>query len=144
MPGSVLESCVPVLRQFISRFSRKRLCLIADSSVTIRKAAASILSDLRFHVTEAEDREQALSVFHNQKPDAILLDGVMARSDSFAFLRKFSESDDACHPKIILCTTERNPSEIAYAISAGAHEYVIKPFDRSILTAKLEKLGLTA
>jgi two-component system chemotaxis response regulator CheY len=133
-----------VLRQFVSRFSPKRLCLIADSSVIIRKAAASILSDLRFHVTEAENSDQALSVFHQQKPDAILLDGMMARPDGFAFLRKFSEKRGVRQPKIILCTTERNPSEIARAINAGAHEYVIKPFDRSILTAKLEQLGLTA
>jgi hypothetical protein len=28
-------------------------------------------------------------------------------------------------------------------MSAGAHEYMIKPFDRSILTAKFAQLGLT-
>lgn len=133
-----------MLRQFVSRFSRKRLCLIADSSLTIRKAAASILSDLRFQVAEAESGAEALTTCHVRRPDAILLDGAMARLDGFAFLRTLAGKNGAAHPKIILCTTDRNPCEIARAIDAGAHEYVIKPFDRTILTAKLEKLGLTA
>jgi two-component system chemotaxis response regulator CheY len=51
---------------------------------------------------------------------------------------------DGPPPKIIFCTAERDPRCIARAIEAGAHEYLIKPFDRDILAAKLEKLGLSA
>ena len=134
-----------MLRQFVSRFLYpKRLCLIADSSVAIRKAAASILSDLRFQIAEAENGQEALTAWRQRQPDAVLLDGAMARLDDFEFLRSLAEKNGSTHAKIILCTTERDPSQIAQAIEAGAHEYVIKPFDRMILTAKFEQLGLTA
>lgn len=134
-----------MLRQLVSKFSsQKKLCLIADGSLAIRRAAASILSDLRFQVAEAETGQEALSKCQQRLPDAVLLDGAMARPDEFAFLRALAGKSGSRQPKIILCTTDRDPSQIAQAIDAGAHEYVIKPFDRMILTAKFQKLGLTA
>ena len=133
-----------MLRQFMSRFSPRKLCLIADHSAAIRSAAGSILRDLRFHVAEAEDGQDALNKCSQRTPDAVLLDGSMAYVDGFEFLRALKDRPSARPPKIIFCTYDRDPSKIARAIEAGAHEYVIKPFDRSILTAKLERLGLTA
>lgn len=133
-----------MLRHFISRFSPRKLCLVADSSAAIRKAAGSILRDLRFHVTEAESGQDALMKIRQRTPDAILLDGAMAYPDGFEFLLALKDRGAAGQPKIIFCTADRDAAQIARAIEAGAHEYVIKPFDRSILSAKLEKLGLTA
>jgi two-component system chemotaxis response regulator CheY len=132
-----------VFRQLVSRFAAKRLCLVADSSLVIRKAASSILSDLRFQVTEAENSEEALIKCRTRTPDAVLLDGSMAASHGFDFLRALAEKNAGHQPKIIFCTATRDASQIARAIEAGAHEYVVKPFDRAILTAKFERLGLT-
>ena len=133
-----------MLRQFASKFAPKKLCLIADSSLAIRKAAASILSELRFQVTEAASGQEALTKCRQRRPDAILLDGALAEADGFSFLRALMHKTTAGQPKIILCTTDRDPAQIARAIGAGADEYLVKPFDRTILTAKFEKLGLTA
>jgi two-component system chemotaxis response regulator CheY len=133
-----------VLRQFASKFAPNKLCLIADSSLAIRKAAASIVSELRFQVTEAASGREALTKCRQRSPDAILLDGALAEEDGFAFLRALMRKTTAGQPKIILCTTDRDPARIARAIGAGADEYLVKPFDRTILTAKFEKLGLTA
>ena len=132
-----------MLRQFVSRFSPRRLCLIADRSHAIRKAAGSILSDLRFHIAEAENGDEALIKCRQRTPDAVLIDSGMAQSEGFEILRALTDGGAGRPPKIIFCTAERDASQIARAIEAGAHEYVIKPFDRSILTAKFEKLGLT-
>jgi two-component system chemotaxis response regulator CheY len=132
-----------VLRQFVSRFSPRKLCLIADSSVAIRRAASSILSDLRFHTAEAECGEEALSKCRDRMPDAVLFDSGMAKSEGFEILRALADWAPGRPPKIIFCTAERDASQIARAIEAGAHEYIVKPFDRMILTAKFEKLGLT-
>jgi len=135
---------LPLLRSLISRFSPRKLCLIADDSAAIRNAARSILRDLRFQIAEAEDGAEALVKCRERLPDAILLDGWMPKMDGFEFLKALRERDIGGNPKIIFCTADRDASHIARAIEAGAHEYVIKPFDRSILAAKLEKLGLTA
>jgi two-component system chemotaxis response regulator CheY len=133
-----------LLRRLISRFSPKKLCLVADDSAAIRTAARTILRDLSFQVAEAQDGAEALARCRERMPDAILLDGWMPNMDGFTFLKALRERERGALPKIIFCTADRDAAHIARAIDAGAHEYVIKPFDRSILTAKLAGLGLTA
>ncbi|MEJ2117815.1 MAG: response regulator [Alphaproteobacteria bacterium] len=135
-----------MLRHIKSLFCRRKLCLIADNSVAIRSAARTILRDLAFHTTEAENGLEALQTCQQHLPDAILLDGSMPQMNGFEFLRALRErhSIAGAEPKIIFCTVDRDPAVIARAIDAGAHEYVIKPFDRSILLGKLERLGLVA
>jgi two-component system chemotaxis response regulator CheY len=134
-----------VLRGVLSRLSRRKLCLIADDSIVIRKAARSILTDLRFRTAEAEDGLEALSECRRNSPDAIILDHTMPYLDGMGVMEALRRrSSGGPSPKIIFCTANRDPRHIASAIHAGAHEYLIKPFDRGILAAKLAKLGLTA
>lgn len=132
------------MRYLFSRFVPGRLCLVADDSAVIRNAARSILRDLKFHTAEAENGVEALCKCRQCLPDAILLDGSMPQMDGFEFLRILRERQSSRMPKIIFCTADRDPAQIARAIDAGANEYVIKPFDRTILAAKLEKLGFAA
>jgi two-component system chemotaxis response regulator CheY len=132
-----------VLRQFVSIFAPRRLCLVADGSHTIRKAAAAILADMRFHVAEAESGEEVLSKIRQRRPDAILVDSALAARDGFAMLQELLGPGGRGAPKIILCTHDRDPGTIVQAISAGADDYLIKPFDRTILAAKFDQLGLT-
>jgi two-component system chemotaxis response regulator CheY len=42
---------------------------------------------------------------------------------------------------VLFCTTELDKGEIAAAIAAGANEFVLKPFDRSQIRAKLAALA---
>jgi len=132
-----------VLRNLFSCFSRRKLCLIADDSALIRKAARSILNDLDFRTAEAADGLDVLSKCRESRPDAILLDHTMPYLDGLGVMEALRRQRDRRGPKIIFCTADRDPGHIARAIEAGAHEYLIKPFDRSILAAKLAKLGLS-
>ncbi len=136
-----------MLRQFASRFRPKKLCLIVDGSLAIRRAASTILRDMRFQVAEAETGQDLLAACRDHTPDAVLLDGTIAKRDSFSFLRMLANGEagaQGARAKIILCTAERDPAEIVQAIDAGADEYLVKPFDRAVLTAKFHQLGLTA
>jgi two-component system, chemotaxis family, chemotaxis protein CheY len=128
----------------LNRLSRRKLCLIADDSVVIRNAARSMLTDLRFRTAEAENGLQALSHCLRNRPDAILLDHTMPYLDGLGVMEELRTRKAGAGPKIIFCTANRDAAHIARAIDAGAHEYLIKPFDRNILVSKLAKLGLTA
>jgi two-component system, chemotaxis family, chemotaxis protein CheY len=133
-----------VLRSVLSCLTRRKLCLIADDSVVIRRAARSILKELHFRTAEAVHGLDVLSQCRTSRPDAILLDNTMPDMDGLDVMKVLRLQRHGRQPKIIYCTADRDPRHIARAIEAGAHEYLIKPFDRSILAAKLEKLGLTA
>jgi two-component system chemotaxis response regulator CheY len=133
-----------VLRHIKSLFFQRKSCLIADNSLAIRTAARTILRDLAFHTVEVENGLEALQTCQQHLPDAILLDCGMPQMNGFEFLKALRERQTGAEPKIIFCTADRDPAIIARAIDAGADEYVIKPFDRTILRGKLERLGLVA
>ena len=117
-------------------------CLIADDSAVIRKVARRILEGLSLRTTEAEDGAQALSACRHEMPDAVLLDWNMPVMDGYEFLRELRRMPGGDVPKVVFCTTENDVAAIARAMHAGADEYVMKPFDRAIMEAKLEEVGL--
>ncbi|MGU3540796.1 response regulator [Methylobacterium sp. A54F] len=121
-----------------------KTCLVVDDSAVIRKVARRIVEALGLTVGEAEDGVLALRKCASEMPDVILLDWNMPNLDGYAFLRELRQSEGGHHPKVLFCTTENDVGAIARALRAGADEYIMKPFDRDILTAKLAQVGLAA
>lgn len=119
-----------------------RTCLVVDDSAVIRKVARRIIETLGFTVAEAEDGSDALLRCAETMPDVILLDWNMPNMDGYSFLQALRQSPGGTSPKILFCTTENDVGAIARALRAGADEYIMKPFDRDILTAKLEQVGI--
>ncbi len=117
-------------------------CLVVDDSRVIRQVARRILEDLKFSVWEAEDGENALRICRKEMPDAILLDWNMPVMNGIEFLRTLREESGEAMPVVVFCTTENDVSRITEAISAGANEFIMKPFDRDILVSKLTEVGL--
>jgi two-component system, chemotaxis family, chemotaxis protein CheY len=117
-------------------------CLVVDDSAVIRKVARRIIEDIGCAVVEAEDGDSALELCAMAMPDAILLDWNMPNKDGYAFLQELRQTEAGRRPKVVFCTTENDVGAIARALRAGADEYIMKPFDRDILTAKLEQVGL--
>jgi two-component system chemotaxis response regulator CheY len=117
-------------------------CLVVDDSAVIRKVARRILEGLAFRISEAEDGEQALTVCQADMPDAVLLDWNMPVMDGYEFLKHLRQMPGGTSPKVVFCTTENDVGHIARALHAGANEYIMKPFDKDIMTAKLQEVGL--
>jgi two-component system, chemotaxis family, chemotaxis protein CheY len=119
-----------------------KTCLVVDDSSVIRKVARRILEGLEFEIAEAEDGEQALDACRGKMPDAILLDWNMPKMDGYEFLRLLRRLPDGDRPKVVFCTTENDVAHIARALHAGANEYIMKPFDKEIVEAKFQEVGL--
>jgi two-component system, chemotaxis family, chemotaxis protein CheY len=119
-----------------------KTCLVVDDSSVIRKVARRILEELEFEIAEAEDGEQALDACRSKMPDAILLDWNMPKMDGYEFLRLLRRLPDGDRPKVVFCTTENDVAHIARALHAGANEYIMKPFDKEIVEAKFQEVGL--
>jgi len=119
-----------------------KTCLVVDDSSVIRKVARRILERLEFEIAEAEDGEQALEACRASMPDAVLLDWNMPKMDGYEFLRALRRMPDGDRPKVVFCTTENDVAHIARALHAGANEYIMKPFDKEIVEAKFQEVGL--
>jgi two-component system chemotaxis response regulator CheY len=117
-------------------------CLVVDDSRVIRKVACRILSDLGFETTEAEDGITALEACRTSMPEMILLDWSMPNMTGIEFLRALRRAPAGEKPIVVFCTTENDVAHITEALGAGANEYIMKPFDREIIEAKLAEVGL--
>lgn len=119
-----------------------KTCLVVDDSSVIRKVARRILEGLDFQIAEAENGEEAIEFCRQQIPDAILLDWNMPKMDGYEFLRALRRLPGGDRPKVVFCTTENDVAHIARALHAGANEYIMKPFDKDIVEAKFQEVGL--
>jgi two-component system chemotaxis response regulator CheY len=119
-----------------------KTCLVVDDSSVIRKIARRILEEMNFQIIEADDGEKALEACQRGLPDAILLDWNMPVMDGFEFLGHLRRLPGGDAPKVVFCTTENGMDHIARAINAGANEYIMKPFDKDIVAAKFQEVGL--
>lgn len=119
-----------------------KTCLIVDDSRVVRKVAGGIMTKLGFSISEAEDGEKAYEHCQKQMPDLILLDWYMPVLDGIGFIKKLRLMPGGDKPVVIFCTTENDMSHIQLAITSGANEYVMKPFDEEIISSKLSQVGM--
>jgi two-component system chemotaxis response regulator CheY len=119
-----------------------KTCLVVDDSSVIRKVARRILEGLDFSIVEAEDGQQAIDECKREMPDAVLLDWNMPVMDGYDFLKALRRMPGGDRPKVVFCTTETDVAHIARALHAGANEYIMKPFDKEIVEAKFQEVGL--
>ncbi len=117
-------------------------CLVVDDSRVTRKVARRILEELSFQVSEANDGAQALDLCRREMPNAILLDWNMPVMDGLTFLQQLRKTDGGKAPVVVFCTTENDLEHITDALTEGASEYIMKPFDAEILHAKFVEAGL--
>jgi two-component system chemotaxis response regulator CheY len=119
-----------------------RLCLVVDDSKIIRRIARQIVESLSFACNEAEDGQVALDSCKQTMPDVILLDWNMPVMNGYEFLLAVRKIPNGDKPVIIFCTTENEMSQIMKAIEAGANEYIMKPFDATIIKDKFIQTGV--
>ncbi len=118
--------------------------LVIDDSPAIRKAIRRILEPMGFAVREAGDGQQALDACRLARPRAILCDIDMPVMDGLTFVRELRRLPDMNDVPVIMCTTHNTFDKIQEAITLGASEYIMKPFDAEIIGGKLASCGVAA
>ena len=116
-------------------------CLVVDDSRVVRTVARRILEDLSYCVAEAEDGMTGLRACREKMPDLIFLDWNMPSMKGLEFVKSVRGQIEGAHPVILYCTTESWPADVASAIAAGANDYVMKPFDGSMVRDTLAGIG---
>ena len=118
-------------------------CLVVDDFDVVRKVARHIFQSLKFDTREADSGQAALAEpCQAAMPDTILLDWHMPAMGSVEFLSTLRGLSNGGKALVIYCATENNSRYIALALSSGADEYLLKPFDREAIRSKLVAAGL--
>jgi two-component system, chemotaxis family, chemotaxis protein CheY len=119
--------------------------LSADDSVMIRKVIKNAVEVLGYGFLEARDGREALDILEKECADVglILLDWNMPRLNGLEVLKKVKADDRFKAIPIMMVTTEVERAKVIEAISAGAKNYVMKPFSHEDLMAKImQSMGM--
>lgn len=119
-----------------------KTCLVVDDSRVVRKVSRRILESLGFEVAEACDGAEALAWRRTANPDLVVLEWRMPGMDGVEVLRQLRAQPGGEGPRVVICSVDNEIARIREALDAGADEYIMKPFDRSIMASKLGWLGL--
>jgi two-component system chemotaxis response regulator CheY len=119
-----------------------KTCLIVDDSKIVRKVVHRIVEAFNFNILEAENGREAVDHAKNNHVDVIILDWNMPVMDGLQCMKEIRADASIHQPKIIFCTTENEFTKIQEAMLNGADEYVMKPFDETIIAGKLSQLGI--
>jgi two-component system chemotaxis response regulator CheY len=117
--------------------------LVIDDSRTVRAIIGKILRDEGLEVVEAANGREGLERLREPPGvELVLVDWNMPEMNGLDFI-KAVRSDRAYDPvRIMMVTTETEQGQVIRALDAGANEYVMKPFTREILVAKLSLLDV--
>lgn len=104
--------------------------LIADDEPDARILLRAILDQCDYEIVQAEDGEQALSMFWDIKPDIALLDLQMPGKTGLEvckIIKQKSAVDNVFTP-VLLVTCQSDPYVKIDGLRAGADDYITKPY----------------
>ncbi len=117
--------------------------LVIDDSRAVRMVIGGILREVGFEVVEAANGQEALDrLEENPDVSVALVDWNMPVMDGLQFIKAVRQTQRWNHLRIMMVTTETESERLQEAIAAGANEYVMKPFSRDVLVAKLSMLDV--
>lgn len=94
----------------------------------------------RYDIVIAGDSTAALSQLRRVRPDAILMDVRLPGVDGVTLTRRLKATPDLASIPIIMFTGDGRRETLLSSIDAGATDFIVKPFTRDALNAKLEKV----
>jgi len=112
--------------------------LVVDDESRMRKLVRDFLVKQDYEVVEAEDGEDALNKFYEQKDIAlVILDVMMPKINGWDVCREIRDNSKV---PIIMLTAKGEESDELQGFSIGADEYISKPFSPKILVARVEAI----
>ncbi len=113
--------------------------MIVDDESRMRKLIKDFLKQKDYMVIEAQDGEEALQLFEEQKNkiNLILLDVMMPKLDGWSVLRQIRQISKV---PIMMLTARGEEQDELFGFELGVDEYIAKPFSPKILVARVEAI----
>ena len=108
--------------------------LIADDHEVVRRGLTSLFADSSVRVCgEAATEDEAVRQARKLKPDVVLLDVRFGDADGLEVIKRIRAAAPAV--KVVMLSAFDNPTYVARAVAAGAHDYLLKTASRAELIA---------
>jgi OmpR family response regulator RpaB len=115
----------------------KGTILVVDDEASIRRILQTRLEMIGYSVVTASDGEEALSAFHRETPDLIVLDVMMPKLDGYGVCQELRKQSDV---PIIMLTALADVADRITGLELGADDYMTKPFSPKELEARIASI----
>ncbi len=112
--------------------------LVVDDDPDIARFVEVNLRSAGYDVSVASDGEEALAKAGSMRPDLVLLDVMMPRIDGFEVAHRLRRNPQTSNTSIIMLTAKALATDKVLGLTAGADDYIIKPFDPIELLARVK------
>lgn len=96
------------------------------------------LEDLHYQTLSAVNGKDALEKIESEKPDLVLLDIMMPIMDGFTVLEKVKANSEIRNIPIIVISANNDLENVVKGIQLGAEDYLPKPFEPTLLQARIQ------
>ena len=111
--------------------------LVVDDDDDIRGLVRTLLERAGHDVSDASDGREGLRELYAGSPDLVILDVAMPGLDGWATLERIREVSDV---PVLMLTARDGELERVRGLKGGADDYVVKPFGRQELVARVDAL----
>ena len=113
-----------------------KILLVEDDAV-IRRAIAAHIRSWGYEAVEVEDFEQVMGIFTREEPHLVLLDISLPFFNGFHWCMQIRQVSKV---PIIFISSAADNMNIVMAMNMGGDDFITKPFDLNVLTAKVQAL----
>jgi len=111
--------------------------LIVDDDKSMRQSLRSVMEEEGYEVLEADNGATGLQKIKIEQPDLVLLDIVMPSLDGIKVCKAVKSDPDLEKTLVIMTTSKGSKEDVIRGLESGADDYIVKPFDKSELLARI-------
>jgi CheY-like chemotaxis protein len=115
----------------------RKTVLVVDDDEFQHKLVGKLLESENFHLVYAASGIDALGMMPRVRPDIILMDVVMPDMDGIETIRNLKAVPQLAGIPVVMITGKSEGKVVGACLKAGAVDFVVKPFDRAVLIAKI-------
>lgn len=104
------------------------LILVIEDDPTQRLLTSSVLRSAGYEVVEAEDGARGLDVAHKTRPALIVCDVMMPGLNGYELVANLKQEEAFATTPVILLTSMTERAHVRTGMTAGADDYLSKPF----------------
>lgn len=116
---------------------RQMTVLVVDDTLVGRATVSALVRRLGHRCIEASDGAGAVQAYRAYRPDVVLMDVVMPGMDGLEATRELRRLAADTFLPILLLSARSDDADMIAGLEAGADDYLTKPINFAILTAKL-------